>query len=61
MDLVAGYGLKPNLIEQFRLGYTIDMCSRSKSKWLKLLRWSREYHPDTDILLYMPVVSIIVV
>ena len=50
-DLISKYGLKPNLIEQFRLGYTIDMCSRSKSKWLKLLRWSRKYYPDTDILL----------
>ena len=50
-DLVSGYALKLNPIEQFRLGYTIDMSSRSKSKWLKLLRWSSEYHPDTDILL----------
>lgn len=49
--IISEYGLKPNLIEQFRLGSTIDIYSRSKSKWLKLLRWSRKYHPDTDILL----------
>ena len=50
-DLISMYGLKPNLIEQFRLSCTIDMYCHSKSKWLKLLRWSRKYYPDTDILL----------
>ena len=51
IDLISQYGLNPNLIEQFCLGCTIDMCSQSKSKWLKLLCWSRQYHPDTNILL----------